>query len=329
MTNSIVPPPADRQQWHVMLKAAPLIVILLYMRAHQGAVTQAQLAEQFLIDRKTAGTYLRQMSNDGLIAHIGHNRGYVTTDGGAQMLLALEETGWGKNGHPTLKESFNIKTKDSKDRKEGKKEMGNLWTVPLDLTIERILSETGRLFPHETISFGVAHCDPTLAFTLVAHAYDQRARLSKPQVFVYRRLQKGMPPDKKYQQDPEGFLPNEYLAALGLAELQIIDMDEAEEIAETPTASQPDETVAGPMTQAWQSVLERLRKEMPRASFETWACDTVATHFENNVLRIAANNSYARDWLESRMTGTVERLLLGVCNAEVKVQFVASKAEAI
>jgi len=74
--------------------------------------------------------------------------------------------------------------------------------------------------------------------------------------------------------------------------------------------------------QAWQSVLGQLRLEMPRASFETWVRDTEAQALEEGLLTIAVRNVYARDWLESRLTSTVQRLLVGILNQSVSVQFV-------
>jgi hypothetical protein len=75
-------------------------------------------------------------------------------------------------------------------------------------------------------------------------------------------------------------------------------------------------------SQAWQSVLGQLRMEMPRASFDTWVRDTEAVSLEDGKLTISARNDYARDWLESRLQSTVSRLLVGILNQSVKVEFV-------
>ncbi len=78
--------------------------------------------------------------------------------------------------------------------------------------------------------------------------------------------------------------------------------------------------------QAWQSVLGQLQMEMPRASFDTWVRDTKAISLEDGVITIAARNAYARDWLESRLASTVQRLLVGILNQSVSVQFVVGDA---
>ncbi len=74
--------------------------------------------------------------------------------------------------------------------------------------------------------------------------------------------------------------------------------------------------------QAWQSVLEQLQLEMPRASFDTWVQDTQAVSLEDDILLVSARNAYSRDWLESRLTSTTSRMLIGILNAAVEVRFV-------
>ncbi len=74
--------------------------------------------------------------------------------------------------------------------------------------------------------------------------------------------------------------------------------------------------------QAWQSVLGQLQMEMPRASFDTWVRDTRPISYQDGTLTIGVRNAYARDWLESRLASTVNRLLVGVLNASVAVHFI-------
>src|SRR6266542_4740975 len=78
--------------------------------------------------------------------------------------------------------------------------------------------------------------------------------------------------------------------------------------------------------QAWQSVLSQLQMEMPRASYDTWVRDTHPTAYEDGVITVGVRNAYARDWLESRLATTVSRLLIGILNSNVAVEFVVSQA---
>ena len=77
--------------------------------------------------------------------------------------------------------------------------------------------------------------------------------------------------------------------------------------------------------QAWQTVLGQLQMEMPRASYDTWVRDTQPMSYEDGLLTIAVRNAYARDWLESRLSSTVSRLLIGIMNRTVDVSFVVSQ----
>ncbi len=77
--------------------------------------------------------------------------------------------------------------------------------------------------------------------------------------------------------------------------------------------------------QAWQSVLGQLQLDMPRASFETWVRDTRPVAYDNRTLTIGVRNAYARDWLESRLASTVNRLLIGIMDSNVSVSFAVSQ----
>ncbi|MCB9147075.1 MAG: hypothetical protein H6635_17075, partial [Anaerolineales bacterium] len=79
------------------------------------------------------------------------------------------------------------------------------------------------------------------------------------------------------------------------------------------------------LEEIWEQVLQRLQLEMPKASYETWARDTQAISLDRNVLTVRARNAYARDWLESRMTGSIQNILKGILDRPVSVRFVAGE----
>jgi len=79
--------------------------------------------------------------------------------------------------------------------------------------------------------------------------------------------------------------------------------------------------------EAWQSVLGQLQMEMPRASFDTWVRDTQVASFDGKTLIVSVRNNYARDWLESRLTSTISRLLIGIMDQSVDVRFVVGEDE--
>lgn len=74
--------------------------------------------------------------------------------------------------------------------------------------------------------------------------------------------------------------------------------------------------------QAWQATLGQLQMEMNKASFETWVKDAQLISVEGSDFIIGVPNAYARDWLESRLTATVQRILEGLMGATPAVKFI-------
>jgi chromosomal replication initiator protein len=81
--------------------------------------------------------------------------------------------------------------------------------------------------------------------------------------------------------------------------------------------------------QAWQSALGQLQMEMPKASFDTWVRDTQIASYDDGTFTVSVKNAYARDWLESRLSSTVTRLLMGMMNRSVDVLFVVRGSEKV
>lgn len=74
--------------------------------------------------------------------------------------------------------------------------------------------------------------------------------------------------------------------------------------------------------QAWQAALGQLQMEMPKAAFDTWVRDAELLTYEDGAFTIGVHNAYARDWLDSRLSSTICRLLTGIMNRTVEVRFV-------
>jgi len=81
--------------------------------------------------------------------------------------------------------------------------------------------------------------------------------------------------------------------------------------------------------QAWQSALGQLQFDMPKASFDTWVRDTNLVSYKDGLFTIGVRNAYVREWLESRLTSTVTRLLMGMMNREVEVTFVVDEPDVV
>jgi len=74
--------------------------------------------------------------------------------------------------------------------------------------------------------------------------------------------------------------------------------------------------------QAWQATLGQLQMEMPKAAFDTWVRDTELISHEDGSFIIGVHNAFARDWLESRLSSTIVRILSGLMNRIVEVKFI-------
>ena len=73
--------------------------------------------------------------------------------------------------------------------------------------------------------------------------------------------------------------------------------------------------------QAWQAARGQLQMEMPKAAFDTWVRNAEFVSYEDGSFMIGVPNAYARDWLQSRLTSTVTRLLTGMMNRTIEVRF--------
>lgn len=73
---------------------------------------------------------------------------------------------------------------------------------------------------------------------------------------------------------------------------------------------------------AWQAVLGQLQMEMAKATYDTWVKDAHFVAYEDGTFIVGLQNAYARDWLESRLTSTITRLLVGLMGRSIDVRFI-------
>ena len=73
--------------------------------------------------------------------------------------------------------------------------------------------------------------------------------------------------------------------------------------------------------QAWNTAVGQLQLEMPKSSFDTWVKGAEFLTAEEQTFQVGVQNAYARDWLASRMRTTLEKILTGILNQAVEVQF--------
>ena len=74
--------------------------------------------------------------------------------------------------------------------------------------------------------------------------------------------------------------------------------------------------------QAWQATLGQLQMEMSKAAFDTWVRSAELVSHSDEQFTVGVQNAYARDWLESRLSSTVNRLLTGIMGRPQSVKFI-------
>ncbi len=79
--------------------------------------------------------------------------------------------------------------------------------------------------------------------------------------------------------------------------------------------------------QLWHAAQGQIQLEMPRASYDTWVRDAELLAYEDGQFIIGVRNAYARDWLQSRLLSTVQRILSGMAGRTVEVRFIVWQDE--
>ncbi len=78
-------------------------------------------------------------------------------------------------------------------------------------------------------------------------------------------------------------------------------------------------------TQIWQTVLERIRKQVSRAVFTVWFQGTTAQTFQDGIFVVRVPTTFAKAHLENRFIERVRPLLVEVAGQPLEVQFVVAK----
>lgn len=76
----------------------------------------------------------------------------------------------------------------------------------------------------------------------------------------------------------------------------------------------------------WQAALGELQLQMTKATFDTWVKQTHVLAYEDGTFIIGVQNGFAKDWLENRLLGTIQRTLASILNRSVEVRFVVQSS---
>lgn len=75
------------------------------------------------------------------------------------------------------------------------------------------------------------------------------------------------------------------------------------------------------LQEAWEMVSSQLRMEMTRGVYESWVQPLKPISFKEGVFRLGAANSFAVEWVESRLRTRIARLLESVYHRPVTLHF--------
>jgi hypothetical protein len=253
-----------------------------------------------------------------------------------------------------VEDSFNLKNKlNTSSTSDSEFDAQNVQAGQTMPTVADILAATPVLFPPNGVvanGLDLYVLDATEVLAVLAHVYDQRGIFQRPGGMAYSMLKKEQHARQVYRMAPSAYLPNEFLEMLHLA-IYVCDecgekFEKHADIERHAAEQHPPEStpasrtvdvisptvttiIHGKLTAdaAWRAVQFELERDMPKASFQTWVRDTRAVCYDGNTLTVGAHNAYARDWLESRLTSTVQNLLVGILAQEVTVEFVVSNLE--
>ncbi len=172
----------------------------------------------------------------------------------------------------------------------------------------------------------------------------RQGRLTHPWGLAYKGLLgklKQKLPDDNFQENPERYLPEEYLEACGLASYACPDCDlefgrrsdlgkhqdechPYEERDEPTEPERPGLLQDQLMVNAWQQTLDHLETQMSWGVFQTRVKHTWPVEWDETegLLSLRAGSLETATWLENRLPAMAGKILSMVLNREVKVRMV-------
>jgi hypothetical protein len=86
-----------------------------------------------------------------------------------------------------------------------------------------------------------------------------------------------------------------------------------------PTLPEPEATT--PEQQIWQDVLRELEMNLPSAIFDSWLRGTYVLSATQEEFVIALTNAFGKDWLENRLSHTIQRTIASLIRHPVVIRF--------
>jgi hypothetical protein len=199
--------------------------------------------------------------------------------------------------------------------------------LPPNLDVREIQKAVRELFGEPLTGSSERYKDPHRLLAWIASAYDNRAGLRHPSRVVYRSYHNPGEPEDCYRDRPEDFLPDWFLARLGLLEPDSEGDDcgdsEDPEDPEDPCDPLPENPNLSPQVAHWWSACcEHLNYQLGAPKFNDWIRDLRPWDWdpEISLLTLVAPTAYNRDCVESRLKATIQRILVGIANRAITVR---------
>jgi hypothetical protein len=122
--------------------------------------------------------------------------------------------------------------------------------------------------------------------------------------------------------------PSEYYKLATRSEAHESAAAQDDQAEAQPTVS-ADDTVTISIKVAWECLIGQIYTDMPRADFQKYVSHTTPIHAEAGRWEIGVALPEQAAWLESRLTSTAERLLIGIVNEKIALEFVVVEGVAV
>lgn len=319
MTTLAIPPQRVRlyrvlwDRWIIVLR------ILFDLGASAHPVKWRAVADTLLIDKKTCQKYIAGLVRDGHLADAGN--GYMLTDSGMSILqetedgekFPLEGKNPGENFSP-LKESVVVNDSGVKQLTTPPTKLGIFPGEKISPLSKRIIERIPDLFGgSQLVLEGLTPwASDEILLGWLAYAYDKRTTLLSPVGLVYSKLKRDERPSMEYAKHYAAYLPEAFLAGIGMDVPQApdeepVELDELEPVRELSEA-------------------EALLREMAERSTDiaavciTWS----ALSYVDGVLTLGVRSEQMREIWTRRMGAEASTLLSEITRSAARVEFVVA-----
>ena len=76
------------------------------------------------------------------------------------------------------------------------------------------------------------------------------------------------------------------------------------------------------MSELWQKVLNQLKTQLSKPTFEMWFKNTTVIEDTEKSLKIGVPSEFARDWIQTRYFSLVNSTVNSIANNEIAIEYI-------